>query len=123
MRFARWAFALAAIYGVIVLAPLLFAEGQIARTTGPVAYPEYYYGFAMLALTFQGVFWLISRDPMRYRALMPLTVIEKIPWGVTVWALHQQGRVHGAVLVFASIDICLGLLFTAAWLKTPRPQV
>lgn len=120
MRFAKWAYRLAAIYGVIVLMPLLFVEGQIARTTGPVTYPEYYYGFAMLAIVFQGVFWVISRDPVRYRALMPITVVEKIPWGVTVWVLHQQGRTHGTVLAFANIDICLGLLFTAAWLRTPK---
>ena len=120
MQFAKWVYWLAAIYGVIVLAPLLFVEGQIARLTGPVTSPEYYYGFAMCALVFQAIFWVIGRDPIRYRAIMPLTVLEKIPWGVTVWVLHLQGRTQGAVLAFASIDIALGLLFTAAWLKTPK---
>lgn len=122
MRFAKWVYALAAIYGVIVLAPLLFVETVVARMTGPVTYPEYYYGFAMCALVFQGIFWVISRDPLRYRALMPLTVLEKIPWGVTVWVLHAQGRTHGTVLGFASLDIALGILFTAAWLRTPRSR-
>ena len=37
MRFARWIFRIAGIYGIIVMAPMLFMERQIApgaRTPG-----------------------------------------------------------------------------------------
>jgi hypothetical protein len=120
MRFAKWTYRAAAIYGALLLAPLLFAEGELARTVGPLTRPEDYYGFLMAGLAFQAVFFVISLDPVRYRPLMPLTLFEKIPWGVTVWVLHLQGRTHGAVTIFASIDIALGLLFFVAWRRTPK---
>jgi hypothetical protein len=120
MRFARWTFIGAAIYGVIVLAPLLFLEGVLARTTGPLTYPEYYYGFLGSALVFQLVFVLIGRDPVRHRPLMLAAVAEKWVWGPTVWWLVLHGRTHGAVVVFATIDLALGVLFSLAYARTPK---
>ena len=49
MGFAKWVFAGAAIYGFIVLTPLYFLEGALARISGPVTYPEYYCGAGRLA--------------------------------------------------------------------------
>ncbi|HEY0435778.1 MAG TPA: hypothetical protein VGC92_04010 [Phenylobacterium sp.] len=121
MVFARRIFTLAAIYGVIVLAPIPFLEALMARTTGPVTYPEYYYGFALTALVFQGVFFVIGRDPVRYRALMPVGVLEKLSFGVPCWVLYAQHRLgNPQVLPFATIDLALGVLFAISWFKTAK---
>jgi hypothetical protein len=118
MRFAKWVFLGAGIYGFIVLTPLYFLEGAINRTSAPVTHPEYFYGFIGAALVFQVLFLLIGRDPIRFRPAMLVGVLEKLSWGVPVWVLAAQGRVAGPVIVFASIDRALGALFVAAYVKT-----
>jgi hypothetical protein len=120
MTFAKWVFRLAGIYGFIVLAPLLIAEPTITAQTGPITYPEYYYGFAGAALVFQALFLLISTDPARYRRMMLIGVAEKVAFPAAVWPLAAMGRTHGAVLIFASIDAVLGVFFLLSWLRT-RP--
>jgi hypothetical protein len=108
-RMFRWA----AIYGVIVLAPLYL-------TPLPPALGETLLGFIGLALVFQGVFWVIGGDPVKYRALMPLAVAEKLVFGVPALALFAQGYPMATpVAVFGGIDLVLGLGFFLAWKKTP----
>lgn len=120
MSFAKWAYRLAGIYGVIVLAPLLFLEPAMAAQTGPVTYPEYYYGFTGSALVFQVLFLLMSTDPARFRPVMPVTILEKLCFPAAVWPLFLMGRTHGLVVVFSTIDLGLGVVFLTAWLRT-RP--
>lgn len=109
-RMFRWA----AIYGLIVLTPLYFAPL-------PPQLGETLLGFIGLALVFQGVFWVIGSDPIKYRTLMPLAVAEKLAFGVPALALFSQGYpVAPPVAVFAGIDMLLGLGFFAAWRMTPR---
>ena len=50
MRFAKWAFTAAGIYGLVSLPPLYFIE---RLATPPITHPEYYYGFIGTALAFQ----------------------------------------------------------------------
>ncbi|MFM5954177.1 MAG: hypothetical protein ACKOPE_07735 [Novosphingobium sp.] len=108
-RMFRWA----AIYGVIVLLPLYF-------TPLPPVMGETFLGFVGLALVFQAVFWVIGGDPVRYRALMPLAVAEKLVFGVPALMLFAQGYpVAPPVAVFAAIDLALGLGFFLAWRRTP----
>ena len=114
MKFARWVFTGAGVYGLIVMVPMLFLA------SGPLTRPEDYYGFVGAAVVFQLLFLLIGREPQRYRPAMLIGVLEKVSFGVPVWVLHAQGRVHGPVLVFASIDLCLGVLFANSYLRT-RP--
>jgi len=120
MKFAKWVFIGAGVYGLIVMVPMLFLESAIAKATGPLTRPEDYYGFVGAAVVFQLLFLMIGRDPRRYRPAMLIGVLEKVSFGVPVWVLHAQGRVHGSVMVFASIDLCLGVLFAISYLRT-RP--
>ena len=121
MIFAKRTFTWAAIYGVIVLTPTLFLEGAIARATGPITYPEYYYGFAGAALVFQLMLFVIGRDPVRYRALMPVGILEKLSFGAPCLGLYALHRlVNPSTLVFAGIDLSLGVLFAVAWFRTPK---
>jgi hypothetical protein len=108
-RMFRWA----AIYGGLVLTPLYL-------TPLPPVMGETLLGFVGLALVWQGVFWMIGSDPIKYRALMPLAVAEKLVFGVPALALFAQGYpVAPPVAVFAAIDLLLGLGFFLAWRKTP----
>jgi hypothetical protein len=120
MSFAKWAYRLAGIYGVIVLAPLLIAEPTLTAQTGPITYPEYYYGFAGSALVFQALFLLISTDPARYRRIMLISIAEKVCFPAAVWPLYLSGRTHGPVVAFASIDAVLAVVFLIAYRRT-RP--
>lgn len=120
MRFAKIVFNVAGVYGLLVLAPQYFLEGRYGRDfPPPVNHPEHYYGFVGLALVWQLAFLLVARDPARYRPLMIVAVLEKLSFGLAVPVLYFMGRVAPLVLAPAVIDLVLGALFTAAYLKTP----
>ena len=108
----RW-FRGAAIYGLAVLLPTYFAP--VASGAEVVAY-----GFTGTAAAFQLVFWVIGGDPVRYRALMPVSVVEKLAFGVPVALLFAAGKVPAIVLLFGAIDLTLGVGFYLAWRATPR---
>jgi hypothetical protein len=120
MRFARWVFLAAGVYGFIVLTPLYFLEGAVSRTQGPVTHPEYYYGFVGCALAFQLLFLIISRDPARLRPVMLASIVEKVTFPAAVWPLFLQHRAPAPVTVFSSIDLLWGALFVAAYVRTGR---
>ena len=118
MRFARWVFLVAGIYGLLVVTPQYFMEGVIARTTGPITHPEYFYGFVGVVVAFQLVFLIIARDPVRLRPIMPACVVEKLSFGIAAWALYAAQRVRADIVVFATIDLVLATLFIIAWYRT-----
>ncbi|MFT5330526.1 MAG: hypothetical protein ACI9TB_002190 [Parasphingorhabdus sp.] len=114
MKFVRIIFALAAAWGFLAVVPGLFAE------SGPR--PEYYYGFLGLALVFQLIFILIAIDPVRYRPLIPIAVLEKLAFFLPVTILYLQGRVAmGAVFFGGMVDGLLMLLFVLAWFLSRKP--
>jgi hypothetical protein len=120
-RFARRVYTIAGIYGLIVMFPQYFLEGRIGRDNPPpITHPEYFYGFIGIVLVWQLAFLVIARDPARFRALMPVTVLEKLVFAVPAVLLHLQGRVAPSVLPFAAIDLVLGTLFFVAWRRVVR---
>ena len=121
MNFARRVFFWAAIYGFLVLFPQYFLLERNGRDFPPaITHPEYYYGFVGLALVWQAVFLLISRDPVRYRPLMPLAVLEKAVFGIPAVVLYLQHDLPLAMLGAGLIDLALGTLFLAAYLRTAQ---
>lgn len=123
MRFARSVFLLAAIYGLIVTTPLLFMEQKIGRDTPPaVTHPEFFYGFAILVIAWQIVFVIISRDPIRFRPLMLVGIVEKCSFVIPVPILFALGRVSMQILGFALIDALLLVLFAISYAKTSQPK-
>jgi hypothetical protein len=119
MRFARWVFTGAAIYGILVLAPQYFMETQIGRDyPPPITHPEHFYGFVGVALAWQFAFLLIGRDPARYRPLMPIAVLEKLAFGLPAIVLYLQGRLHVHVLGAGLLDLLLGALFAISYVKS-----
>lgn len=121
MNFARRAFTLAGIYGLIVLTPMYFLEERLGQEAPPpITHPEFYYGFIGVALAWQLVFLLIGRDPARYRLLMIPGILEKLGYGFPTIILFALGRTAPLALIGAIIDLTLGTLFVIAYVKT-RP--
>lgn len=121
MRFARIVFFIAGTYGLLILAPIYFMEGKIGRDTPPaITHPEYFYGFLGAGLAWQVLFLVVSRDPIRYRAMILPSVLEKVSYGVALVVLFSQHRLPLSVLAVGSVDWLFAFLFVAAYFKT-RP--
>lgn len=119
MKFASRTFLIAGIYGLIVLVPQYFTEVKTGRDYPPaITHSEFYYGFVGVAVSWQIAFLLISRDPLRCRAIMIPSILEKLTFGVAVIILFLQQRTSALMLSFAVIDLMLGAIFTLAYLRT-----
>jgi hypothetical protein len=122
-RFARRVYLFAGIYGLVVMLPQYFMEERIGRDTPPpITHPEHFYGFIGVVIAWQVAFLVIARDPARFRALMPVTVLEKLVFAVPVLILYAQGRVAASVLPFAAIDLVLGALFFLSYRRLGATQ-
>lgn len=123
MKFATWVYRIAGIYGLLILVPQYFLEGQNEIDfPPPINHPEYYYGFIGVAVAWQIVFLIISADPQRYRRIMIAAIVEKYSYGVAMTVLYVQERIAIAVLVTAMIDLVLGTLFIIAYRKSGESQ-
>ena len=112
MRAASLIFRIAAIYGILVLAPQYFMEGRVGRDfPPPITHPENFYGFIGTALVWQFVFLIIARNPAKYWPLMGVAVLEKLAFGVPAVVLFAQGRLAATVLAFGIIDLVLASAF------------
>jgi len=121
MKFAKYTFLVAGVYGLLVLVPQYFLETKNGIDyPPPINHPEYFYGFVGIAVAWQLAFLVISRDPVRYRPMMIPAIVEKFTFGVATAVLYAQGRVAAAVLAFGIIDLTLGALFAASFVATAR---
>lgn len=124
MKFARSLFSIAGLYGLLVLLPQYFLEAKTGRDFPPaITHPEYYYGFIGVALSWQVLFLILARDPVRYRAMMIPAVLEKATFGVAAVVLFLLGRVSAVMLGFGLLDLIFGALFVVAYAKTGAGQV
>lgn len=115
MRFARWVFLAAGIYGIAVIAPMYFLEGAQAAQGRPVSHPELWYGFAGVTLAFQVLFLIVSRDPGRLWPVMVACIIEKVSFPAAVLPLFLMGRTPWTVAGFSAIDLVWAVLFFLAY--------
>ena len=119
MRFARWTFLIAGIYGLLALVPMYFMESQIGIDTPPaITHPEYFYGFIGVAVAFQLVFIIISTDPAKYRPLILTAIVEKFSFAIAAGVLLLQGRLAGMIILGAGIDLVIGVLFIFSWISS-----
>ena len=119
MRFAKIVFLIAGIWGLAIVAPLFFLFDYIGRQYPPaITHPDIYYGFVTVTLAWQVAFLAMSRDPLRFRPLMPAAMIEKFAYVVALAVLHSQGRIQFAQASAGIPDFVLGALFVAAFVKT-----
>jgi hypothetical protein len=117
--FARRIFLWAGIYGIVVLLPQYFLEGQINRDFPPaITHPEHFYGFVGVALAWQFAFLTIARDPVRFRPLMVPAILEKVSFGIAAIVLFALDRINLVVLAPALVDLALAAAFVAAYRST-----
>jgi hypothetical protein len=119
MKFSKIVFLIGGIYGLLVVTPQYFMEAWTGKTfPPPVNHPEYYYGFVGAVVVWHVLFLVISRDPARYRAMMPVAALEKLAFGAPILVLYVQGRAAFALVSAAVIDLILGALFLLSYWKT-----
>jgi hypothetical protein len=115
----RVVFLVAGIYGLIVLVPQFFLEQKIGvDTPPPITHPEFFYGFICVAVAWQVLFLILSRDPVRFRPMMIPAMLEKIGFPIAVLVLYLQGRVSPTIFIPAALDLVLLVLFIAAYRQT-----
>lgn len=121
MRFSRWLFLLAGIYGLVALVPMYFMESMISDQEPPaITHPEFFYGFIGVAVAWQVAFLIISTDPPRYRPLLVAAVLEKLSFGVAVLVLRLQDRVSASMVFAGCTDLLLAALFTSSYVMLRR---
>src|ERR1044072_7322555 len=119
MRFARLVFLIGGLCGLAALLPQYFLEEKNGLDFPPaITHSEYYYGFIGIAVAWQVLFLILSRDPLKYRQMMIPAILEKAAFGIPVVLLFLQHRVSPMVLGAGIIDLTLGLLFVLASVKT-----
>ena len=117
MGFARWVFRVAGIYGILVVAPMFFLEPRLAP--GAI-HPVFFYGWVSLNLMWQVLFLVVSTDPIRYRPMVVVSVVEKAAAVIVIPWLYLAGRVNGMWLGAAVADLVFAALFIASYLVTRR---
>jgi hypothetical protein len=116
MRFARWVFLIAGIYGIAVIFPQYFLEARVGRDYPPaITHPEYFYGFIGVGLAWQVAFLIVASNPARFRPIMLTGIMEKLLFAFPVHLLAHHGLAPSILNLFAAIDVLLAVLFAAAY--------
>ena len=98
---------------------MYFLEAKNGRDfPPPINHPEFYYGFVGVAVAWQVLFLILSKDPARYRPMMIPAMIEKFGFVAAIFWLYLQHRVAATQAMFSLTDLLLGVLFVAAYFKT-----
>jgi hypothetical protein len=120
MKLARGVFLIGGIWGLVVLAPFYLRFDAIGRATPPaITHPEFYYGFLSVALAWQLAFLVIAADPIRFRPMMAVAMVEKFGYVASIAVLYARGQVAwGDFTLGAIADLVLGSLFLAAFVTT-----
>jgi hypothetical protein len=119
MRFARFVFIGAGIWGIAVLMPFYWLYDVTGRSYGPPAeYPHFFYGFLSVALAWQIAFLVIGSNPARFRLLMIPSILEKLGYVGTLVVLRSHGRISSTDTQAAVPDLLLAILFVAGFVKT-----
>ena len=123
MRFARFVFIAAGVWGIAVLMPLYWLVDVTGRQYGaPTEYPQFFYGFVGVALAWQIAFLVIGSNPGRFRPLMIAAIVEKLGYVTTLAVLYGQARIRATDTQPVTPDLLLGILFIVAFVKTRTQQ-
>jgi cytochrome c oxidase subunit IV len=118
IKFAQRLFLVAGIYGVAVVAPLLFLEKRLGEADPPpITHPEWYYGFVWVTLAWQIVYLIMWRDPLRFRPMLIPAMLGKAGFAISVFVLVAQQRMAAANAWLPAIDLVLVGLFLWAFIS------
>ena len=119
MLFATRVFQAAGIWGLLLLGGLYLAylagAGEFSVVT---SHPQYVHGFFLLGLAWQVAFLMIATDPIRYRLMMLVAMLEKFPFTLATLLLYSNGDIPASVLGAGLIDGLLGVLFGVSYAIT-----
>ncbi len=119
MRFAKWVFLVAGVYGLLLVTPMFFFEQWLGQQFPPeINHPEFFYGFLGSVLAWQVMYLLVGSDPARFRPAMLLAAAAKLGFFASAVALYRSERVDGMLVALALPDAGFGALFVAAWART-----
>jgi hypothetical protein len=119
VRFAKFVFVGAGVWGIAVLTPFYWLVDVTGRRYAPpTEYPHFFYGFFAITMAWQFAFLVIGSNPIRFRPLMVPSMFEKFSYVVTLVVLYNQARISAADFQAAIPDLILGTLFVAAFVKT-----
>jgi hypothetical protein len=71
----------------------------------------------------QIAFLLIATDPLRFRPLIAVAILEKFGYVATLSVLYALGEIRPGQFAVAVPDAILGLLFVTALVKTSPRRV
>lgn len=118
MKFAKYTFLIAGIYGLLALLPQYFLEAKIAADSPPaITHPEFFYGFIGVGIAFQIVFLIIATNPAKYRLMILPSIVEKFSFAIATTLLFTNGRLAPQIFAAGLIDMLLGILFVVSWFK------
>ena len=123
MRFAKWVFTAAAIYGLVTIPLTYFAEAALARRYAALGQPLWFYGFLGVVLVFQLVYLQTGRDPVRYRPFMLLSLLAKLSFVVTAAGMWLLGRTVTEQALVTAPDLVWTVLFAVAYVRFMRQEV
>jgi hypothetical protein len=116
-------FLLAAIFGILVLAPAVLLERVNGLSLPPAIadFPQIYRLLLGPALAAQFLFLLIAVDPRRFRSLMLIGIVEKSAavLGIPL-LLAAGGAISGPLWAVPVVDGAFGIAFYAAWRAAGR---
>jgi len=121
MRFVKYTFIGAGIWGLVVLLPfyaLVDITGR--RYAPPTEYPQFFWRFLSVALAWQIAFLIIRTDPVRFRPLMIPATLEKMGYVATRIVLYAGGRISSLDFQPVLPDFALGVLFVVAYAMTGK---
>jgi hypothetical protein len=119
VKFAKYVFIGAGVWGIAVLTPFYWLVDVTGRRYAPpTEYPHFFYGFFAITMAWQFAFLVIGSNPIRFRALMVPSMFEKFSYVVTLVILYNQARISVADFQAAIPDVLLGILFVVAFVKT-----
>lgn len=113
-RHTRQLFICAALFNLLAGLPLLLVPGPAAELLGLSLNPTalLFIHIAMgLVVLFGGVYWLIARDPVRYRPFISLGVVLKTLVVVVILSHWLAGTINGRLPALAAGDLIFALLF------------
>jgi hypothetical protein len=120
MRFARFTFIGAGLWGIVVLIPLYWLVDVTGRPySPPTDYPQFFYGFLSVAMAWQIAFLIIGSNPPRFRPLMIPAILEKLGHVGGVTVLYWNARLSTIDAQAAVPDLLLAILFIVALARTP----
>jgi hypothetical protein len=118
---AKLIFRVAATWGILALTPILFFPNRIGNPVPrPLTEPEYFHGFLALSLLFAILFLVIASNPIRYRPMMPIAILQKLVYPLAIFGLLSTHRAPPTKSFYAGTEFLLALLFILALLKTPK---